>query len=110
MNDRLCRLDDIPDGTARGFVRGEGKDRLPLLVARRGGHVFAYRNSCPHIGVPLDWSPDKFMSLDGRFLQCATHGALFRVEDGFCFQGPCAGRSLEALAVRVIGGDVVLEG
>lgn len=93
----LCHLDDIPDGQARGFIRGEGAARLYLLVARRGGRVFGYHNECPHARTTLDWVPDQFMDPDGRFLQCATHGALFRVEDGFCVRGPCAGRSLKPL-------------
>jgi len=105
----LCRLEEIPDGQARGFARGEGRDREGFLVARRGDAVYGYRNECPHIGVPLDWSADKFMSLCGRYIQCATHGAQFRVEDGFCFRGPCAGRSLARVPVLVEDGAVVLD-
>jgi nitrite reductase/ring-hydroxylating ferredoxin subunit len=102
----LCRLEDIPDGQAKGFVLGEGAARRNVLVARRGDAVFGYVNTCPHAGVPLDWEPDRFMSLDGRHLQCATHGAQFRVEDGFCFRGPCAGYSLTKVPVRVEEGAV----
>ncbi|HYC03913.1 MAG TPA: Rieske (2Fe-2S) protein [Azospirillaceae bacterium] len=104
----LCRLEEIPDGQAKGFVRGEGAGRLKLLVARRGDRVYGYVNSCPHVGVPLDWSEDRFMSLDGLHLQCATHGAQFRVADGFCVLGPCKGRSLTPLPVRVEDGAVLL--
>jgi len=100
----------IPDGQARGFVLGEGMARWRLLVARRGNTVFGYRNECPHAWTPLDWTPDRFMSLDGLFLQCATHGALFRVEDGFCIAGPCAGRRLTAVPVRLApDGSVLLD-
>jgi len=106
--DPLCRLDEIPDGQARGFLSGEGTAQRRLLVARRGDAVFGYLNRCPHVGVPLDWTPDRFMSLDGLYLQCATHGALFRVADGFCVQGPCAGRSLQPVAVTVRDGAVHL--
>lgn len=93
----LCRIEDITDGQARGFVVG-GQD---ILVARRGGRVYGYVNSCPHAGSPLDWTPDRFMSLDGRHLQCATHGALFRVEDGACVAGPCRGRALATVPVAI---------
>ncbi|HET8727411.1 MAG TPA: Rieske 2Fe-2S domain-containing protein [Alphaproteobacteria bacterium] len=103
----LCRLDDIPEGAARGFSLGEGTDRLDVLVARRGGRAFAYVNSCPHIGTPLDWTPDRFMSADGAHLQCATHGALFRVEDGTCIAGPCVGQALSALPI-LVGADGVV--
>lgn len=109
---RLCRLADIPDGQARGFTTDgpadSGTAQRRLLVARRGGRVFAYVNSCPHVGLPLDWQPDRFMSPDGTFLHCATHGARFRVEDGFCVHGPCAGRSLTPVPVALVDGAVVV--
>jgi hypothetical protein len=55
--------------------------------------------------------PDRFISADGGFIQCATHGARFRFEDGYCVGGPCAGQSLRALAVSVHNGAVwLLEG
>jgi nitrite reductase/ring-hydroxylating ferredoxin subunit len=105
----LCRLDDIPDGQAKGINWGGGPAREDILVARRGDGAFAYRNRCPHVGTTLDWTPDRFMSADGLHLQCATHGALFRVEDGFCLRGPCAGRSLSALPIRVSDGAIYLD-
>jgi nitrite reductase/ring-hydroxylating ferredoxin subunit len=104
------RLEDIPDGQARGFVRGSGSARLAVLVARRGARIFAYRNECPHAFVPLDWSADKFMSWDGTNLQCATHGAQFRVEDGLCVLGPCRGQRLRPIAARIdADGQLVLD-
>ena len=105
---RLCALQDIADGQARGFCLGEGSDRFELLVARRGEDVFAYVNACPHHGTPLDWRPDHFMSPDGTLLQCATHGARFRIEDGLCVYGPCVGKRLTELAARLEDGDVVV--
>jgi nitrite reductase/ring-hydroxylating ferredoxin subunit len=63
--------------------------------------VFGYENSCPHTGGPLDWVPDQFLNLEGNLIQCATHDALFSIEDGLCLKGPCAGQSLHALAVEV---------
>ena len=66
-----------------------------------------YVNSCPHTGVNLEWMPDRFFSADGRYLQCATHGALFRPEDGYCVGGPCTGQSLQPLVSRVEDGFVL---
>jgi nitrite reductase/ring-hydroxylating ferredoxin subunit len=37
------------------------------------------------------------------------HGALFEIESGVCVSGPCAGKALRALPVRVAQGYVVLE-
>lgn len=107
----LCALDEIPDGTARGFrLADAGGGERRLLVVRRGGALAAYVNSCPHRGTPLDLVPDHFFDAEGRHLVCATHGAVFRPEDGYCLAGPCAGESLEPVAVEVRGGRVVLAG
>lgn len=106
----LCRLDEIEDGGAKGFDLGPGKDPRDIFLVRRGSMVFAFVNSCPHVGTPLDWQPDRFLTADGSQILCATHGALFRIEDGHCLAGPCAGKALQALAVRIDGqGDVILD-
>jgi naringenin degradation protein FdeD len=98
----ICGLADLPAGCSRGFsvaVPGGTKD---IFFVRKGPRVFGYQNSCPHTGSPLDWVPDQFLNREGTLIQCATHDALFRIEDGLCLKGPCAGRSLNALAVAVI--------
>lgn len=105
----LCRLEDIPDGGAKGFELGSADDPVEIFVARRGAEVFGYVNCCPHTGSPLDWQPDDFMNEDGSYLMCHTHGALFEIDDGFCIAGPCAGDSLRPVAVAVSeAGEVVL--
>ncbi len=71
--------------------------------------VRVYRNRCPHRGTPLDWQPGRFLDREGRHLVCATHCALFRLEDGHCVAGPCAGDALEALPTRAAEGRLVVE-
>ncbi len=110
MNQKaLCRMDDLKEKDARGFVitlaNGE---TLPLIVVRDQEQIFVYRNHCPHTGIPLEWQPDQFFDLGGAFLQCATHGALFRPEDGYCVRGPCVGDSLESLSVQVENGQIFI--
>ena len=108
MDDRLCRLEDLPDPGSKAFaIEGIGGPEEIFLV-RQGDEVFAYRNQCPHTGGPLDWMPDQFLDLDKRHIQCATHDARFRIEDGFCLVGPCAGQALQAVAVRQESGWIRL--
>jgi nitrite reductase/ring-hydroxylating ferredoxin subunit len=57
----------------------------------------AYKNSCPHTGAPLNWTPDQFLTTSGQYIQCSIHGAMFKTEDGECFAGPCAGQFLKPL-------------
>ena len=106
----LCRADEIPEGGGRGFVFGGGADQRRIFVARHKGALYAYRNACPHVGTPLDWKPNGFFDPSGTLLQCATHGAQFRVEDGFCVAGPCAGKRLVPVPVMLSGDYVVAPG
>ncbi len=60
----------------------------------------AYLNIWPHLGIELNWMPGRFMDSDNLFIQCATHGALFKPGDGECIAGPCQGDALTQLEVR----------
>lgn len=103
----LCRLEDIPDGESRGFDPANG-GFTGLFAIRRGNTVYAYVNSCPHIGVPLDWTPHRFLTRDRTKIICATHGAEFRIETGECTTGPCLGDHLEAVMIEIKDGVVLV--
>lgn len=107
---RLCRLDELPDPGSRGFSLTTDAGLQDIFVVRRGDRAFAYLNHCPHTGSPLDWQPDQFLNLERTLIQCATHMALFRIEDGHCLAGPCAGQALTPLAVTLLDGWVAVAG
>ena len=104
----LCALDDIADPGARGFEIETPDGRVDLFVVRTRGRFYAYVNSCPHQGTPLETFPDRFMTADRSALLCTTHGAQFRLHDGLCTRGPCKGKRLEPVAISVSGGDIFL--
>ena len=106
----LIALDAIPDGAARGVTVESGGAKRELILVRRGARVLAYVNACPHLGTPLETFPDKFLDHTGTRLMCSTHGASFRIEDGYCLRGPCLGRALVAAPAAVVDGMVVLTG
>ena len=68
----------------------------------------AYLNLCKHIPVPLDGGSRRFLDSSGRFLICGTHGALYEPTDGYCFLGPCKGKSLTPIELEVEGSTLVL--
>ena len=80
-----------------------------ILLRLRDGMLTAWRNACPHMGIELDWEPRRLLTRDGRYLQCTGHGALFRLDDGLCVRGPCAGESLQSVPVRVENDMVTLD-
>ena len=101
----LCRLEDLPDGSAKGFPPAAGTWN-GLFAVRLGDAIYVYVNACPHIGTPLDWVPDRFLTVDGKHIICATHGAEFRITDGLCLRGPCLGDSLDPVLIQVNDGIV----
>ncbi len=103
----LCRLTDIPEDGARGFGAAPG-GFTGLFAVRKAGRVFVYVNACPHIGLPLEPMPDRFLDHRRQAILCAVHGARFRIEDGKCLSGPCIGEALEPVAVRIVNGQVVV--
>ncbi|MGE0580631.1 MAG: Rieske (2Fe-2S) protein [Steroidobacteraceae bacterium] len=105
----LCALGEIPVEGARGFVFGGGDWPLRGLLVRTRDGVRAYLNRCPHAGHGLDLLPNEFLTPDGRLILCRSHGALFEKSTGACVTGPCAGRGLTAIPVRVEAGYVLLE-
>ena len=92
----LCSSHALSEGTSRGFEL----DEVRLLITRREGRVYAYKNRCPHRGVALEWQPDQFLDPSASLIQCATHGALFLIESGECVAGPCEGQALQRLACK----------
>ena len=72
-----CPADTLgPGQTATFDLRVRGRTVRGFLVNHEGGH-HAYVNRCPHAGTPLDALPNEFFTEDGRYLICATHGAVF---------------------------------
>lgn len=102
----LCSEQDIPAGSSRGFA-------LPQLscfvVKDHEGDIYVYVNSCPHLGVELEWVADQFLDSEGMLIQCSTHGALFTIDTGKCVAGPCFGQYLKAIPFSIQDGAIVVE-
>jgi nitrite reductase/ring-hydroxylating ferredoxin subunit len=104
----LCPAADIPPGGTAAFpADAAGAPGLFAVHHFRDG-LLIYRNACPHLGVPLDWAPGKFLNLDGTLIVCATHGAEFRIADGLCLRGPCRGEKLTAMPGRIVAGVLMV--
>lgn len=106
---RLCDLDDVEDGGSAGYVLDRDDRKVGVMVIRRGAAVYAYRNACPHIGTPLDFVPGQFLDVTRTHILCSTHGALFRIEDGYCISGPCAGGALVRVRAEIRDGAVYID-
>jgi nitrite reductase/ring-hydroxylating ferredoxin subunit/Fe-S cluster biogenesis protein NfuA len=87
--------DDISAGTAARARMGD-HDVLLLRVEDR---LFAYRNACPHQGMPLHDG-----EIEDGALTCPWHGYCFEVDSGECRNAPQV--QLEPYPLRVEGGRI----
>jgi nitrite reductase/ring-hydroxylating ferredoxin subunit len=104
----ICRFTEIADPGARGFTIGTGDWPLRGFIVRVREEVRGYINYCPHAGHPLDLTPHRFLTHDGALILCGSHGALFDKLSGYCIAGPCAGRALRPIALKLEAGFVLL--
>jgi len=76
-----------------------GRPREAIVLLDEQDQPRAYLNQCRHLPIPLDAGSRQFF-FAGE-LQCATHGARYRLRDGMCVAGPCRGAALAALPVEI---------
>ena len=103
-------LAEIDDPGCREFRIGDGDWPFKGFVVRKGDDVFAYQNFCMHLGHPLNWMPDGFLTKDRTAIMCTSHGALYEIDTGLCFAGPCLGKELKKVDIAVRDGIVYVTG
>jgi len=108
MSEPIASVDEVPPGHSKKFLVRTGGEEVEAFVVNVGGAFHAYVNRCRHMPTPLDFVRDEFLSDDGRFLRCYTHGALYEFASGRCIEGPCKGESLYRLPVRVDNDEVLV--
>ena len=107
----VCPRNELRAGALRQVSLGRNDMGIPVSVlvgVSARGELFAYANLCKHLPIPLDGGSGDFFGGDVDTLRCGTHGALYRVSDGFCTRGPCRGTFLRRHLVRVVADQVWL--
>jgi len=82
------QVGELAHGASKKFTIRSGDRELEALLVNYEGRFFAYRNRCPHVGITLDWVDNQFFSVDGRYLMCANHGAVFEPKNRRLYLGP----------------------
>ncbi|MEW6300908.1 MAG: Rieske 2Fe-2S domain-containing protein [Thermodesulfobacteriota bacterium] len=75
-------------------------DRLPLLLVRRRGQIYAMAETCSHLSGPLAEG-----RLEGSSIVCPWHGSRFSLEDGRVEHGP-ATHPQPCFETRIRGGYI----
>ena len=104
-----CAADTLAPGRTATFRLSRRGKPVDGFIVNVNGSYHAYVNRCPHAGTSLDLWPNEFMTEDGRYLICSTHGAIFEQHTGLCVEGPCLGARLETLPVEMNDGSLVVK-
>lgn len=101
----LCHLNDLADNQSKGFqINGQ-----LIFAVKKYNKIHLYQNSCPHLGIQLEMVPDQFLDSSKSLIMCSMHGALFRIEDGYCVSGPCTDRSLSSIPFTINNDEIIVE-
>ncbi len=76
--------------------------RVPVLLVRRDGQIYAVEAWCPHVGGPLGDG-----AFEGLTVECPWHQSCFRLDDGRPLNGP-ASAPLRTFAVRERDGRILV--
>jgi len=104
----LGPLSDLPDPGAREFSPPGAKTTDDYFLVRHGEEVSCFSNVCPHMGNPLNWAPNRFLSKNGSLILCPHHGAIYDPVTGACRGGPCNGHGLTRWPVELRDGRIIV--
>lgn len=94
----VAEVDDLDEGELLGIeIDGE-----PVCLAKVGGSVCAFSDSCTHTGGPLSEG-----DLDGEVLTCPRHGAQFNIHTGKVLRGP-ARQDIMTYPVKIDGQTILV--
>jgi len=94
--DAVGPSEDVDEGEMKVYqVKSED-----VGVARVGGRLFAFSDTCTHQGCTMN--PD---DLDENELTCECHGSVYDVTTGAVLNGP-ATEAIATFEVREEGGDI----
>ncbi|GAA6135654.1 Rieske (2Fe-2S) protein [Oceaniserpentilla sp. 4NH20-0058] len=101
----LCHLNDISDNHSKGFTINQQL----IFAVKKYGKIHIYKNSCPHLGIQLEMVPDQFLDSSDSLIMCSMHGALFRIEDGYCISGPCLDQALQSIPFTIENDQIIVD-
>lgn len=99
--ERVCSVQDVPDGEARSFDLGS----VRIALAHIGDAFYAIGDRCTHQDVSL---AEGELHADSCELECPKHGSCFSLETGIPNSLP-ATKAVLTYVVRIDDGAVYVE-
>lgn len=102
----VARVGEIAPGSSKKFLLQCKEGEVEAFVVNHDGTLHAYVNRCCHVPMTMDWIDNQFFTEDARYVQCATHGALYEPDSGECVSGPPIGQCLTRVPLTIRDGVV----
>ena len=102
----VAKVNELEPGTTKKFLIVVDGLETECFLVNYEGKYFAYINRCSHVPMTMDWIENQFMTEDGRYILCATHGAAFEPSTGECIFGPPCGKFLVPIKLKVLRGKI----
>jgi len=103
----VARVGEIHPGKTKKFFLQIAEREVECFIVNFEGQLFAYVNRCRHVPMTMDWVENQFLTEDGRYILCATHGAAYEPQSGECVFGPPCGKFLDRVPLTVEDGQVI---
>lgn len=105
----VARVGELAPGQSKKFILRCGESEVEAFVVNHQGTLHAWVNRCCHVPMSMDWIDNQFFTEDARYVQCATHGALYEPDSGECVAGPPVGQCLTRVPLTIRDGEVHAE-
>ncbi len=102
----IARRDELAPGETKKFFLDCDGFTIECFVINHAGALHAWVNRCRHVPMTMDWIENQFLTDDGQYIQCATHGACYEPATGECVGGPPLGKVLIRVPLEIVGDEV----
>jgi nitrite reductase/ring-hydroxylating ferredoxin subunit len=102
----IARVGELEPGQTKKFILPCGSREVEAFVLNYAGTLYAYVNRCRHVPMSMDWIENRFLTDDGRYILCATHGACYEPETGECIEGPAYGKFLITVPLTICNEEI----
>jgi nitrite reductase/ring-hydroxylating ferredoxin subunit len=103
----VAQVSELAAGETKKFILLVQEKEVECFLVNHNGQLYAYVNRCCHVPMTMDWLENQFLTEDGRYIMCATHGACYEPDTGECIFGPPCGEFLDQVPLSTDGDQVI---
>ena len=103
----IATVGELAPGTTKKFLLDCDGREVEGFLLNAGGALHAWVNRCRHVPMTMDWVENQFLTEDGRYILCATHGAAYEPDSGECVFGPPCGKFLDRVPLTIADDQVL---